>query len=91
MLALSALTIYWQGHWGQSFQRLEDAQVLTHRLQESAAVLEQHHLGAVRKPGWLVPTSSEKLVYLPAPKAVAPLPTGPLMAGIRLRQIPVGN
>lgn len=90
MLALSALTIYWQGHWGQSFQRLEDAQVLTHRLQESAAVLEQHHLGAVRKPGWLVPTSSEKLVYLPAPKAVGPVPAGPLMAGIQLRQIPVG-
>ncbi len=67
MLALSGLTLHWQNHWGQSFQQLESAQVLEHRLQESAALLEQHYLGAVRKPGWLVPTSSEKLIYLPKP------------------------
>jgi len=33
-------------------------------MQESAAVLEQHHLGAVRRPGQLVPTNSENLIYL---------------------------
>jgi hypothetical protein len=26
----------------------------------------------VRKPGWLVPTSSEKLIYLPRPEAGTP-------------------
>jgi hypothetical protein len=67
MLALSGLTLHWQNHWGNSFQQLESAQVLEHRLQESAALLEQHYLSAVRKPGWLVPTSSEKLIYLPGP------------------------
>jgi hypothetical protein len=67
MLALSGLTLHWQNHWGNSFQQLESAQVLEHRLQESAALLEQHYLSAVRKPGWLVPTSSEKLIYLPSP------------------------
>jgi hypothetical protein len=67
MLALSGLTLHWQNHWGHSFQKLESAQVLEHRLQESAALLEQHYLAAVRKPGWLVPTSSEKLIYLPEP------------------------
>jgi hypothetical protein len=72
MLALSGLTLHWQNHWGQSFQRLESAQVLEHRLQESAALLEQHYLSAVRKPGWLVPTSSEKLIYLPRPEAGTP-------------------
>jgi hypothetical protein len=72
MLALSGLTLHWQNHWGHSFQQLESAQVLEHRLQESAALLEQHYLSAVRKPGWLVPTSSEKLIYLPRPTAGMP-------------------
>lgn len=90
MLALSALTLHWQGEWGQSFQRLEDAQVLTHRLQESGAVLEQHHLGVARRPGWLVPTSSERLIYLRAPGAATVPPAPPLLAGIQLRQIPIG-
>jgi hypothetical protein len=90
MLALSGLTLHWQNHWGQSYQRLEDSQVLGHRMQESAAVLEQHHLGAVRKPGWLVPTSSEKLIYLPAPKAERAANPVALMAGVELRQIPTG-
>ena len=72
MLALSGLTLHWQNHWGHSFQRLESAQVLEHRLQESAALLEQHYLSAVRRPGWLVPTSSEKLIYLPLPESGTP-------------------
>lgn len=90
MLALSALTLHWQNHWGTSYQRLEDAQVLGHRMQESAAVLEQHHLGAVRKPGWLVPTSSEKLIYLPAPKAANSVNPVALMGNVELGQIPTG-
>ncbi len=90
MLALSALTLYWQNQWGTSYKRLEDAQVLGHRLQESAAVLEQHHLGAARKPGWLVPTSSEKLIYLPAPKPASSVNPMALMGNIQLRQIPTG-
>jgi hypothetical protein len=67
MLGLSALTLHWQNQWGSNYRGLEDTQNLEHRLQESAAVLEQHHLGAVRQPGWLVPTSSNQLVHLAAP------------------------
>ena len=69
MLGLSALTLHWQNQWGSSYRALEATQVLEHRLQESAALLEQHHLGVVRKPGWLVPTSSDQLVHLPPPAA----------------------
>ena len=69
MLGLSALTLHWQNQWGSSYRALEATQVLEHRLQESAALLEQHHLGAVRKPGLLVPTSSDQLVHLPPPAA----------------------
>lgn len=90
MLALSALTLHWQNHWGVSYQQLESSQVLEHKLQESAALLEQHHLGAVKRPGWLVPTSSEKLIYLPAPSAASGATGLPLLGSFPLRQIPTG-
>ncbi len=70
VIGLSALTLHWQGRWTSSFQSLEATQRLEHRLQESAAVLEQHHLSMTRKPALLEPTSSEKLVYV-APPAVS--------------------
>ena len=50
VVGLSALTLHWQGRWTSSFQSLEATQRLEHRLQESAAVLEQHHLSMTRKP-----------------------------------------
>ena len=90
VLGLSGLTLHWQGQWTQAYQRLETAQVLEHRLQESAAILEQHHLGVARKPGRLVPTSAEKLVYLPAPVPHRPAAMGSLLAGVSPRQILAG-
>jgi hypothetical protein len=90
MLGLSALTLHWQNRWAVSYTDLEAAKALEHRLQESAAVLEQHHLSAVRRPGQLVPTSSEKLIHLSEPRASAPRPSMPLLAGIQLRRIPAG-
>lgn len=69
MLALSGLTLHWQNEWGQSFQALESAQVLEHRLQESAAQLERHHLRRAGQPGQLVPTSSDRLIFMPPPPA----------------------
>ncbi len=90
MLALSALTLHWQNQWGVSYQQLEAAQVLEHKLQESSALLEQHHLGAVRRPGWLVPTSSEKLIYIPTPRPESASAGSPLLGSIQLRQIRAG-
>jgi len=91
MLALSGLTLHWQNHWGASYQQLEASQVLEHRLQESAALLEQHHLGALKKPGLLVPTSSEKLIYLPAPKT-APAAMGvDLLGGLPISMMTSGQ
>jgi hypothetical protein len=37
-----------------------------------------------------VPTSSEKLIHLSEPRASAPRPSMPLLAGIQLRRIPAG-
>jgi hypothetical protein len=91
MLALSALTLHWQARWSQSYTRLEATQVLEHRLQEASALLEQHHLAAVKRPGWLVPTRSEKLIYLPPPPAATPLrEAGLLLNRMQSQQIPAG-
>ncbi len=69
MVGLTALTLHWQGQWTRSFEQLELTQVLEHRLQESTAVLEQHHLEMARRPGLLVPTSLQRLIHLPSPSA----------------------
>jgi hypothetical protein len=90
MLGLSALTLHWQNQWARSYAQLEASKTLEHRMQESSALLEQHHLGGVRSPDQLVPTSSEKLIHLPQPQATPHAPAPPLFAGLRLRQIPSG-
>jgi hypothetical protein len=59
-------------------------------MQESAAQLEQHFLAAVRRPGWLVPTSSEKLIYLAAPATVSQSRAVSLPGGLRLAKVPGG-
>ncbi|MEY4298694.1 MAG: hypothetical protein RLZZ423_1873 [Cyanobacteriota bacterium] len=91
VLGLSALTLHWQGQWTQNFQKLETAQRLEHRLQESTAVLEQHHLAMTRKPALLQPTSSEKLIYVnpPAPTPAAGNFSG-LLAQVNPRRITAG-
>lgn len=68
LVGLSALTLHWQNQWSKNFAELEATKVLEHRLHESAAVLEQHHIRSMGRPGQLLPTSSENLVHLPAPK-----------------------
>jgi len=90
MLGLSALTLHWQNQWAHSFATLEAAKTLEHRLQESSALLEQHHLSLVRRPGLLEPTSSAKLIHLPEPHSSRPRAPLPLLAGFQLRAIPAG-
>jgi hypothetical protein len=90
MLGLSALTIHWQNQWAHSYAMLEAAKSLEHRFQESAAVLEQHHLGLVRRPGQLVPTSSERLIHIPEPDARAAAPGTTLLSSLRSGPIPPG-
>lgn len=68
LVGLSALTLHWQNQWSRNFAELETIKVLEHRLHESAAVLEQHHIRTMGRPGQLLPTSSENLIHLPAPK-----------------------
>lgn len=88
-LALGGLTVYWQNQWAVSFQRLEASKSLEHRLQQSAAVLEQHHLGVAGRPGLLVPTRSEQLIHLAAPGDTTVLRPG-LLARLRMGPVPAG-
>lgn len=89
LLALGGLTLYWQNQWGRSFQKLESAQVLEHRLQESAALLERHHLRAAGKPGELLPTSSDKLIFVPPPQP-RPTKAAGSLANLRWNQAAAG-
>lgn len=85
LVGLSALTLHWQNQWAKNYAQLEAAKVLEHRLHESAAVLEQHHIRAMRRPGALLPTSSENLIHLPEPKAAPPTKSSlPLLVGLAL-------
>ncbi|MFN7678903.1 MAG: hypothetical protein ACK5QW_09980 [Cyanobacteriota bacterium] len=84
LVGLSALALHWQNQWAQNYRQLEAAKVLEHRLHESAAVLEQHHIGSMRRPGHLLPTSSENLIHLPEPTAAAPKRALPLLAGLAM-------
>lgn len=90
MLALSGLTLHWQNQWGQQYEQLEVSQSLGQRMQESAAVLEQHHLGAVKKPGLLVPTTSESLIYLSAAKKFPRAQAVAFLSGMQLAPIRSG-
>ena len=91
VLGLSGLTLHWQGRWGQDFEQLEASQRLEHRLQESAAVLEQHHLTQTHKPNLLQPTSSEKLLYVnPPAQADASGNRASLLAQVNTRRILAG-
>ena len=90
VLGLSGLTLHWQGQWTRSFQQLEASQRLEHRLQESAAVLEQHHLGAVKRPGLLVPTNSDNLIYLQASRPTPRAQAVALLSSLQLAPIRAG-
>jgi hypothetical protein len=92
LVGLSALTLHWQNQWSKNFAELEATKVLEHRLHESAAVLEQHHIQTMGRPGQLVPTSSENLVHLPAPKQAGALkPSFPVLSGFTIGRSPSGT
>lgn len=92
LVGLSALTLHWQNQWARNYAQLEAAKVLEHRLHESSAVLEQHHIRSMRRPGQLLPTSSENLIHLPEPKQAGPVKsTLPLLDGLMIGNSSAGQ
>ena len=90
MLTLSGLTLHWQTQWGRNYEQLEASQSLGQRMQESAAVLEQHHIGAVKRPGQLVPTNSENLIYLQSVQKSPQAQAASLLGSIQMAPIRTG-
>ena len=88
-LALAGLTLHWQGRWGGDFRQLQRAQALEHRLMESQSALEQHYLLNAKRPGALVATSSQDLLFLPSPPRTA-AETSQASPGLRLNWIAAG-
>jgi len=90
LFGLSALTSHWQNDWARSYRELVAARDLEQRLQESAAVLEQHHIERARRSGAVVPTSSENLIHLRQPEALPRPSTRPLLAELQQQRIAAG-
>ena len=90
VVGLGALSFHWQSVWAGNYTQLQSSRTLEQKLQESAALLEQHHLSAVRRPGQLVPTSSQQLLHL-APPPLNASPQGlSLLAALPRQPIPAG-
>ena len=66
-VVLAGLTLHWQNRWGSDYSDLQAAQELEHRVLETTSSLEQFHLLKARKPGALVATRSEDLVFVVQP------------------------
>jgi len=90
VVGLSALSFHWQSVWAGNYTQLQASRSLEQKLQEAAALLEQHHLSAVRRPGQLVPTSSQQLLHLVPPAASASSQGLSLLAALPRQPIPAG-
>jgi hypothetical protein len=90
VVGLSALSLHWQNVFSGNYAQLQASRALEQKLQESAALLEHHHLAAVRRPGQLVPTSSEKLIHLERPPLSPPASPLSLVADFPKQSIPAG-
>ncbi|WP_269622540.1 hypothetical protein [Prochlorococcus marinus] len=61
---MTGLALHSQHLWTRNFSRLQTTRDLTHRLEESTAVLERHFLKTVFSPTLMVATKSSDLIYI---------------------------
>lgn len=73
LTVLAGLTLHWQHRWTVAFQRFESTKLLSHRLTESTALLEQHWLDSTTGPDQFVPTKVTNLIHLERPKPSLPV------------------
>lgn len=73
LTVLAGLTLHWQHRWTVAFQRFESTKLLSHRLTESTALLEQHWLDSTTGPEQFVPTKVTNLIHLERPKPSLPV------------------
>ena len=89
LTVLAGLTLHWQHRWTVAFQRFESTKLLSHRLTESTALLEQHWLDSTTGPEQFVPTKVTNLIHLERPKPSLPVtdqsPVSPDTSAPRIR------
>ena len=73
LTVLTGLTLHWQHRWTVAFQRFEATKLLSHRLTESTALLEQNWLKSATGPEQFVLTKVTNLIHLERPKASLPV------------------
>ncbi len=65
---MTAFTLHSQHLWTLNFSRLQHTRDLSHRLEESTAILERYFLSSASYPRSMVITKSADLLYLDKPK-----------------------
>ena len=75
LAVLAGLTLHWQHRWTMAFQRFEATKLLSHRLTESTALLEQHWLDSTTSPSRFVPTKVTNLIHLERPPVMSSNPS----------------
>ena len=65
---MTAFTLHSQHLWTQNFSKLQLTRDLSHRLEESTAILERYFLSSASYPQTMVITKSSHLLYLDRPK-----------------------
>ena len=68
MTILAGLTMHWQHRWTTAYQRFEGTKLLSHRLTEATALLEQTWLDSTVAPEQFVPTKVTNLIHLERPQ-----------------------
>ena len=61
---MTGLALHSQHLWTLNFSRLQRTRDLTHRLEESTAILERYFLTSVSSPTLMVATKSSDLIYI---------------------------
>ncbi len=80
---MTAFTLHSQHLWTLNFSRLQLTRDLSHRLEESTAILERYFLNSASYPQSMVITKSAHLLYLNKPKDRKKTPIKDLMENLR--------
>ena len=80
---MTAFTLHSQHLWTLNFSRLQLTRDLSHRLEESTAILERYFINSASYPQSMIITKSSHLIYLDKPKDIKKTPIKSFIEKIR--------
>lgn len=80
---MTAFALHSQHLWTLNFSRLQVTRDLSHRLEESTAILERYFLNSASYPQSMIITKSSHLLYLDRPKDIKKTPVKSFIENIR--------